>query len=202
MVTRPDEVGGTRAWRVNAHDLERIVCAELAALLSDAQTICSLVGPADAQQTEKAILNARHLAERIDSGQSQTRQDILQNLLSRVKLNEGSIEIAIDTDKLVEALEVDRNASLASSQYIITCETARVRRGHELKLIIPSSAPPKIAASRDEKLIGLRALTCLAPDIVTAIVHGKQPQRLNARSLMQLALPAEWTRQRALLGFA
>ncbi len=237
-VTRPDEVEGTRAWRVNAHDLERIVCAELAALLSDAQTICSLVGPADAQQTEKAILQARHLAERIDAGQPQAKQEVLQKLLSGVKLNEGRIDIAINMDKLAEALEVDQNAIPASSQYIITCEAVRVRRGHELKLIIPSSAPPKIAASRDEKLIGLLAeaqaaaelilsnpelslakigaqqgkcrtrlgklvaLSCLAPDIVTAIVQGKQPPTLNARSLMQLTLPADWTEQRAMLGFA
>ena len=33
FVTRPDEVEGTPAWRVNAHDLERMVCAELAKLL-------------------------------------------------------------------------------------------------------------------------------------------------------------------------
>lgn len=236
-VTRPDEVEGARAWRVNAHDLERIVCAELAALLSNAQAVCDLVGPADAQQTERAILHARNLAERIDAEQPQTKQEVIQSLLSGVKLNEGTIKIAIDTDKLAETLEVDQNASPANSPYIITCEAVRVRRGHELKLIIASSAPPKIAASRDEKLIGLLAeaqsaaelilsnpelslakigaqqgkcrtrlgklvaLSCLAPDIVTAIVQGKQPPTLNARSLMQLTLPADWTGQHAMLGF-
>lgn len=43
----------------------------------------------------------------------------------------------------------------------------------------------------------------LAPDIVTAIVNGRQPMELNARGLIRLAahLPADWDAQRILLGF-
>jgi len=43
----------------------------------------------------------------------------------------------------------------------------------------------------------------LAPDITTAIVNGRQPQQLSAKTLMRKAsrLPADWTEQRTLLGF-
>jgi site-specific DNA recombinase len=46
-------------------------------------------------------------------------------------------------------------------------------------------------------------LPWLAPDITAAIVNGRQPQQLNAKSLMRRAskLPADWTEQRAQLGF-
>jgi site-specific DNA recombinase len=46
-------------------------------------------------------------------------------------------------------------------------------------------------------------LPLLAPDIVTAIVDGKNPPQLTAKKLMSLALdiPIYWTEQRWLLGF-
>ena len=49
----------------------------------------------------------------------------------------------------------------------------------------------------------LLRLPWLAPDITTAIVNGRQPQQLNAMTLMRRAsrLPADWTEQRTLLGF-
>ena len=49
----------------------------------------------------------------------------------------------------------------------------------------------------------LLRLRWLAPDITTAIVNGRQPPQLNAKNLMRLTahLPADWTEQRALLGF-
>jgi hypothetical protein len=49
----------------------------------------------------------------------------------------------------------------------------------------------------------LLRLPWLAPDITTAIVNGRQPQQLNAKTLMRKAsrLPAHWAEQRALLGF-
>ena len=47
-------------------------------------------------------------------------------------------------------------------------------------------------------------LPSLAPDIITAIINGKNPPQLTAKKLMRLALqiPVDWTEQRKLLGFA
>ena len=49
----------------------------------------------------------------------------------------------------------------------------------------------------------LLRLPSLAPDIVTAIINGKNPPHLTAKKLMRLALqlPVDWTEQRKLLGF-
>jgi hypothetical protein len=62
--------------------------------------------------------------------------------------------------------------------------------------------------AREEKvtaayLYNLLRLPWLAPDITTAIVNGRQPQQLNAMTLMRKAsrLPADWAEQRTLLGF-
>ncbi|MGZ5917423.1 MAG: recombinase family protein [Methyloceanibacter sp.] len=50
----------------------------------------------------------------------------------------------------------------------------------------------------------LLRLPFLAPDIITAIVNGKNPPQLTAKNLMRLALqiPIDWTEQRKLLGFS
>ncbi len=49
----------------------------------------------------------------------------------------------------------------------------------------------------------LLRLSSLAPDIITAIVNGKNPPQLTAKKLMRLALkiPVDWSAQRELLGF-
>jgi hypothetical protein len=49
----------------------------------------------------------------------------------------------------------------------------------------------------------LLRLPWLAPDITSDIVNGRQPQQLNAKTLMRRAsrLPAAWADQRTLLGF-
>jgi hypothetical protein len=52
-------------------------------------------------------------------------------------------------------------------------------------------------------IYALLRLPWLAPDITTAIVNGRQPHQLSAKSLMRKAsrLPADWAEQRTLLGF-
>jgi site-specific DNA recombinase len=46
-------------------------------------------------------------------------------------------------------------------------------------------------------------LTVLAPDVVTAILGGRQPPELSARRLMDdTRLPLDWNEQRRCLGFA
>jgi site-specific DNA recombinase len=49
----------------------------------------------------------------------------------------------------------------------------------------------------------LLRLSSLAPDIITAIINGKNPPQLTAKKLMRLSLeiPVDWTAQRKLLGF-
>ena len=49
----------------------------------------------------------------------------------------------------------------------------------------------------------LLRLPWLAPDIITAVVNGRQPPQLNAKKLMRVTahLPTDWAEQRALLGF-
>jgi site-specific DNA recombinase len=62
--------------------------------------------------------------------------------------------------------------------------------------------------AREERVSGaylytLLRLPWLAPDITTAIVNGRKPTQLTAKTLMRLTprLPLDWAEQRKLLGF-
>ena len=81
---------------------------------------------------------------------------------------------------------------------------AEAKQARQLILASPDQSIAAIAASHGRcrtRLGKLGAMSCLAPDIVTAIVEGRQPAMLTARTLQDIDLPLAWTDQRALLGF-
>jgi site-specific DNA recombinase len=84
-----------------------------------------------------------------------------------------------------------------------------VARAHDIqeRLMQKSELTLHAIASQEHVTPGyvsrLLRLSSLAPDIITAIVNGKNPPQLTAKKLMRLALeiPVDWTAQRKLLGF-
>ena len=84
-----------------------------------------------------------------------------------------------------------------------------VARAHDIqeRLMQKSGLTLHAIASQEHVTPGyvsrLLRLSSLAPDIVTAIVNGKNPPQLTAKKLMRLALeiPIDWTAQRKLFGF-
>ena len=100
------------------------------------------------------------------------------------------------------------------------------RRGRNLKLVLGSQTVlPKISPEliallrraetirerlfqqdasmlRDRKAERIARLAFLAPDIVDAILTGRQPRSLTTRRLMQQPrIPLDWKQQRQALGF-
>ena len=84
-----------------------------------------------------------------------------------------------------------------------------VTRAHDIqeRLMQNSGLALHAIASQEHVTPGyvsrLLRLSSLAPDIITAIVNGKNPPQLTAKKLMRLALeiPVDWSEQRKLLGF-
>jgi site-specific DNA recombinase len=81
-------------------------------------------------------------------------------------------------------------------------------RGQKIaKRLFEPNCPPLEAVAREEEITASYAtrlvrLAFLAPDIVAAILAGKQPSGLTANKLMaDTRLPLEWQDQRAALGF-
>jgi hypothetical protein len=237
-VTRTDQLDGTPAWRVSAHDLERLVCERLAVLLIDQPFLCGLVRDASADDVSRLLAEADLAAVRLRSGSAAEKANLLLAGIDRIDLGETMIELRVDHRRIAKKLGYE--ASIEQSATIeLTLPVVKVRRGHQLRLVIPGPEVINVqTAKRDEKLVTLvaeahaarqlvlaqpdqsiaaiaarlgrcrtrlgklAALSCLAPDIVTAIVEGRQPRALSARTLLDIELPLSWVDQRAMLGFA
>lgn len=238
-VTRSDQLDETPAWRVSAHDLERLVWERLSDLLMDQQFLCDLAGQATADIIQQVLAAADLAAAKLRSGAAREKAALLPKIISRIDLREEVIDLIVDKSMLGNVLGLEVNTDTADRKLILTLAATKVRRGHQLRLVIPGPQTISISsANRDDKLVALiaeahqarqlvlaspdrsiaaiaashgrcrtrlgklMALSCLAPDIVTAIVEGRQPASLSARTLQDIDLPLAWADQRALLGFA
>jgi site-specific DNA recombinase len=237
-VTRPDQLDDAPAWRVSAHDLERLVCERLSDLLADRQFLCDLAADYPADVIQQVLARADLMAAMLRSGSARERAGLLPTMITRIDLHEAGIAVTVDKSQPASALGLEAVADIAGPQLILTLPATKVRRGHQLRLVIPGPQTISIdQATRDDRLVALvaeayqarrlilaspdqsiaaiaashgrcrtrlgqlAALSCLAPDIVTAIVEGRQPPTLSARTLQDIDLPLAWTDQRALLGF-
>lgn len=82
---------------------------------------------------------------------------------------------------------------------------AKAAAAHTLLLANPGSSISAIAADAGKcrtRLSKLIPIGCLAPDIIAAMVEGRQPVGLNTKSLLAAEIPQDWTDQRRVLGFS
>lgn len=170
-VTRPDLPGGKPANRVSATDLETIVCEQLAARLIDPAFQLDLFGDTDpvAQSFEKTRKQADLTAAGLRSGSANTRAHLLQELLTKVRLREERIEIELKAEGLWEKLELERGIDLPPKLLTLSIAAVRIRKGHQLKLIVPEPEQVEVAPPQhDRKLIALIAETLEARELVFA----------------------------------
>ena len=238
-VTRPDLIDGSPAWRVSAFDLEQLVCQRIAERIADQQFLCRLVPDTSAESIQKAIAAGDLAAATLRSGSAHDRAALLETIVDRINLGDGGIEIMTSPALIRSALQLASTDHLLDEPIILALAATRVRRGHQLRLVIPGpedlsamptrrderlmalvaeahaarqlilSQPDKsiagIAASAGKcrtRLAKLASLACLAPDIATAIVQGRQPAALTSHAMLETELPLAWADQRRVLGFS
>jgi site-specific DNA recombinase len=81
---------------------------------------------------------------------------------------------------------------------------AEAREARRLILGEPNKSIASIARDVGKcrtRLTKIAALACMAPDIITAIVEGRQPPSLSRHTLLAADLPLSWQDQRITLGF-
>ncbi|WP_341710789.1 recombinase family protein [Erythrobacter sp.] len=239
-VTRSDEGDMEPAWRVNAYDLERLVCEQLAQHL-EAQRILhglTVATNLDAHDLLQLTEKAADITAILQSGKAHRKADLLEGVVARVDLEKEQITVVLDQEGLAHGLGVLPDL-LADDLFQLVIPAVRVRRGHQLRLIIPGPEQARVRPPRrDPKLIPLVAeaitardliearpdqsiasiaaqhgrcrtrlgklvqLACLDPEILKAIVEGRQPVTLSTKRLASVPLPLVWGDQRRTLGFA
>jgi site-specific DNA recombinase len=213
-------------WRLPAGDLDALVVSSTLALLRDPLKLAGELG--DSAGTPRFASACAGLAERL--AQPAALRIALQQLDASVVVAKDYVRVQLGASELAGMVGAD-GARISSDQQIeLQIATSLKRRGHELRLVY--AAPDANPARRDDRMIRLIAsghaaydqllagqgkpgttershlvrlarLRFLAPDIVTAIVHGRQPVELTSRALLRTAeLPLVWTDQRKVLGFS
>jgi site-specific DNA recombinase len=152
---------------------------------------------------------------------------LLRDLDTEVMVEQGQLSITLSAAALARQLDPTSNRIADDERIALSVPASLRRRGHELRLVQASVARP---AEPDQRLIQLLAagraawrdlqqcrpagaarrshlarmarLAFLAPDIVMAIVDGRQPVDLTSRALLRISdLPMVWDEQRRVLGF-
>ena len=140
------------AWRVSAHDLERIVMGRLQVFLADGSAVHGALANGVTETREVAgILRAAADAALELSKATSERAAILSRYVEQVTLREGSVELTIRRASLLASAA---DPAAAKVPILLDAPTARIRRGHEVRLVIPSTAPAPPSA-RDQKLVDL-----------------------------------------------
>jgi DNA invertase Pin-like site-specific DNA recombinase len=224
-VSRPCEGKIEETWRLPAGDLDALVVRSLLALLRDPLRLAGELG--DWAGNPRFASACATLAQRLI--RPAAMRVALQQLAASVVIGKDRIEMKIDAGGLGSMIGADDALSSPDQQITLEIETTLKRRGHELRLVY--AAPDANPAMRDDRMIQLIArghvaydrllfghtkpsttershlvrlarLRFLAPDIVTAIIHGRQPVELTSRTLLRVPeLPLAWADQRKLLGF-
>jgi site-specific DNA recombinase len=193
-----------RAWRVPAGELDSAVMAAVCDWLRSHERPC---GPGK-------LMSDRELASELRGFSVPEQRKVLIEHGIKAQLGETELCLRIGGE----------------AQPVVSLPLRMVRRGAELKVVLESGDPQRLpdpallklvslAMSARKSLFSSKAdqLTChyskrhlwqllrisfLAPDIVTAIVEGRQPPSLTGRRLLRVTdLPLDWPGQRRVLGF-
>ena len=181
------------AWRVSAHDLERIVVDRLRAFLADGAAVHAAIASPLVETREVAaiIATAASTSAALGSSTSRDRATLLDRYITKVSLLDKGVEVTV---RCASLLPDSCELTATEDTIVLSAATARVRHGHEVRLIIPS-APTSPPVERDYSLVALiadahaaRALLLASPDrSIDQIASSHGRCRTNLARLVKLS---------------
>ena len=200
----PDGVGQTRLigrGREIAEELGRLapdqIRGTLMALLSRVDIKPDRVEINIPRSRLVALLAARAIDLTTQEGQTDSDPNDILTLTVTARLQRVGREMRMLVENTDDQTIVDPGLLriVARAHHI----QARLIQNTDLTVLVIASQE-RVSANYVYRLLRLPSL---APDIITAIVNGKNPPQLTAKRLMRLTpqIPVDWTAQRKLLGF-
>lgn len=199
-------------WRVPAGEIERIVVDALVESLQNPGDVVNATAEEVVSDTDWRSALADTLL--LDAVAEQ--RGILLDLGLKVQLGEETVTLSFDKfearqitvpARLVRrgsdvrlALAPGENAGGEPDPVLLRL-VAYARAAHQM---VESGKPhPMVAHYGKRHFWQLLRIAWLAPDIISAIVEGRQPPDLTGRKLLRATnIPLDWAGQRQLLGFA
>lgn len=212
-------------WRLPAGDIEAIVARTIQKFLGDTRRVSAELGGFG----DTVLIAGTAKAVIADGVASAKLRSVLETLNASIMVETDALHLILSRDRLAGLVGISLPTSSLDDPVKLTVPSTLKRRGHELRLVYAVSneqpvqrderlidlvgrgwaawqqlsTTPRVAdPSRRSHLSRLARLRFLAPDIVTAIIEGRQPVELTARTLLRIAdLPLAWSEQRRVLGF-
>jgi len=213
-------------WRVPANDLEQTVIDSLRRFLCDSSAIYNAIDIHDGGDIETSLRWARTAADSLSQGIAASQRAVLQDIVERIDLYDDHVDFALRLSALAPAVDAIHVLSfpvqrlrrgqvvkliLPGSEPILTTHDNRlaglVAEAHAVrKAVLEQAGSLSQIAARLGKCRGnladMMRISYLAPDIVAAIMEGRQPAPLKRKTLMATPLSLDWSEQRRQLGFA
>ncbi len=219
-ITPKLDAGGPAAWRVPAHDLEQLVIARLCRHLVEVP-IDNSQSVSDGEDDEVcAAQSAQQLADA--SGAQQA--ELIAALVERIDVHRDRLDLVLRVQNQDMPTILTTSATLIRSgrQTRLVPPGAQVTDRSTIdegliRLVANAHAARLAVANAGDRALGevaadqgfslhyfsqLARLGGLAPDIVSAILEGRQPAALTRTRLARTkALPLDWNKQRRMFGF-
>ncbi|WP_455373495.1 recombinase family protein [Limibacillus halophilus] len=212
------------AWRLPAAQLEKAVREKIKLRLSDETWIPALIPDASIAEVTSFVVRMKHLRTANAALDGPT---CLKQLIDRVKVAPGEIQIRISQEGIAESLNI-RADRIAPDALTITAPFQLRRRGVEAKMVlggeIPFNADPVLArnilkarawfkrlknGTTYEEIANLEKVSpqrvrmlidmaFLSPKLIESIALGHQPLDLTTEWFRSHRLPALWEEQERL----
>ena len=231
-ITHGDQVSADQPqWRLPAHDLEHVVATALANWLDHADAAAANLHPdLDASDYVAIARSARRLAANVRDGEPEARHDAIRALVTRIDVGDDAVTLAIRWAPIVDVEHTlaDATATIVAPasrvrrgddirlviggadpnanrdpRLVDLIVEARLAYQHLLTSTAPSLEEVAAEHGHSRKHFSrLLRLATLAPDIVAAILDGRQPAQMNRTAMLGAPdVPVAWGEQRVGLGF-
>ena len=213
--------------RLPAKTLETSIIAALLGAGGDTALLIAEAPIISATEISRLRSGQQKLAERVQGARISTLRPMLLALDLRIIIEDDHISGSFCKERFLMMIDPSADWNGVSSRMTIPVPASLQRRGQELKLRLDptgghSDRDPKLVAliirahaAREQlaaldmttprdlrrELARVARIAYLAPDIVAAIVEGRQPASLRSRKLERGELPRCWKAQREMLGF-
>jgi len=219
------------AWRLSAFDLEARVVARLATVIDEETSALLADGKLTARDHERLSDNAAGAVDTIRSSAGSKLRGLVLDHVRRIDVSEIELSLTIDLSAvdaaLHEAVAIETSIPISGVRsgkqlklVVPPAPTANDSRRDPalIKLVVQALSlrnrlGEHAAATFDdlarqlgygrEHAADLLRVSYLAPDILTAIIDGRQPTNLSRAKLIKTPrMPLGWQDQRELLGLA
>lgn len=201
--------------RLPAGEVDRIVIDALIAHLNDSTQVDSGMCKVEWQKQVRA---RAELAKSVPALPKHEQKALLLNVSTQVHVTDTSIDVAFGQNQSTNIIStpatlvrrgnelrmsIAPDGRLVKDQRVDPHLVRLVVQGFAARKEVLAGTTSDAIGSFDQKHLNrLIRVSWLAPDIISAILEGRQPVQLTARHLLRCAnIPLDWQKQRSFLGF-